>query len=58
MKIINTIIGCVTVLFGCLLINITVYNDESKTLMYTVYGSLIGLAGIFYISRFGIGKKR
>lgn len=57
MKLINTIIGIVVVLLGCLLVSITIDNNETKTIMYKVFGMVIGPAGILYLSKFGLGKN-
>lgn len=58
MKIINSIIGIFIIIFGCLLMSITVYDEEFKTIAYKVFGFLMLFAGVFYLKRIAkFGKQ-
>lgn len=49
LKIINSIIGLVMIIFGLLLLSITVYNEAAKTIMYKVIGVLFVILGVLYL---------
>lgn len=51
MKVINSIIGVVIILVGCLFLNITVVNEEFKTITYKVFGVITLCVGFFYLKK-------
>ncbi|MEK3766091.1 MULTISPECIES: hypothetical protein [unclassified Solibacillus] len=58
MKIINSIIGLLIIIWGSLLLSITVHDETSKTLMYKVNGTLFMTLGILYLRNFAKWGKR
>lgn len=50
-KVINSIIGVVIILVGCLFLNITVVNEEFKTITYKVFGVITLCVGFFYLKK-------
>ena len=58
MKIINSIIGLLIIIWGSLLLSITVHDETSKTLMYKVNGTLFMTLGILYLRKFAKWGKQ
>lgn len=50
-KVINAIVGIVIILVGCLFLNITVVNEEFKTITYKVFGFITLCVGFFYLKK-------
>ena len=51
MKFINLILGFLIIFLGCTLMNITIFNEEFKTVGIKIGGFLIVVAGVFYLIR-------
>ena len=58
MKIINSIIGLLIIIWGSLLLSITLHDETSKTLMYKVNGTLFMTLGILYLRKFAKWGKQ
>lgn len=57
-KIINSIIGLVIIIFGSLLLSITVDNEAAKTIMYKAIGILFMSVGVLYLRTYAKWGKQ
>ena len=51
MKMINSVIGLIIIVFGSLFMSITVDNDDIKTISYKAFGFFILSVGILYLMK-------
>lgn len=58
MKIINSITGLLIILFGSLLLSITVDNEAARTIMYKVIGVLFMSLGVLYLRTYAKWGKQ
>ena len=56
MKIINSIIGILTIIYGCILFYIITYVEEVE-LIYKVIGFLILIVGVLYLKKAKFEKQ-